>query len=43
MEFLIINKKEILLNAESKKRETEIRKIILRLIDSIKQIQVELE
>jgi len=43
MEFIQINKKRVLVYAESKKHESEIRKLIERLIETIKQIQAELK
>ena len=43
MEFIQINKKRVLVYAESEKHESEIRKLIERLIETIKQIQAELK
>lgn len=43
MEFIQINKKRILVYAETEDREKTIRKLIERLIDTIRQIQAELK
>lgn len=39
MEFVIINKKEILLNVDNSKREKEISKVLKSVIKSIEKIQ----
>jgi len=39
MEFLIINKKEILLNIDELKREKRIRDILKTIIKSVEKIQ----
>ena len=43
MEFIQINKKRILVYAESKSREKTIRKLLERMIDTLRQIQQELK
>lgn len=42
MEFIHIRKNRVYINADSDKIESEIRKIVEKLLEAIKQIQVEL-
>ncbi len=42
MEFIHIRKNRVYINADSDKRESEIRKIVEKLLEAIKQIQAEL-